>query len=165
MIQPKNIGCRWYSSVFFLRQPTGHWFSCQMGVCHWSPSVAKTDEDQRQPMFFGCIIWAYIDCSLFQSLLVSSPMPLKYYCGNPLRNAVLANICWISGLKPKRICEQIHNIVFRPAHFSLFGLWENNKCHVHVPGLPFVLISSCRTKIGWSTWVDVFVPTLHFRKL
>ena len=60
MIQPKNISCRWYSSVFFLRQPTGHWFSCQMGVCHWSSSVAKNDEDQRQPMFFGCIIWATV---------------------------------------------------------------------------------------------------------
>ena len=59
MIQPKNISCRWYSSVFFLWQPTGHWFSCQMGVCHWSPSVAKTDEDQQQPMFFCNIIWAY----------------------------------------------------------------------------------------------------------
>ena len=58
MIQQKNIGCRWYSSVFSLWQPTGHWFSCQMGVCHWSPSVAKTDEDQRQPMFFCNIIWA-----------------------------------------------------------------------------------------------------------
>ena len=58
MILQKNIDCRWYSSVFFLWQPTGHWFSCQMGVCHWSPSVAKTDEDQRQPMFFCNIIWA-----------------------------------------------------------------------------------------------------------
>ena len=43
-----------YSAIalLFLWQPTGHWFSCQMGDCHWSPSVAKTDEDQRQPMCF-----------------------------------------------------------------------------------------------------------------
>ena len=46
MIDKKNIGCRWSSSVFFVQQPTGHWFSCQMGVCHWSLSVAKTNEDQ-----------------------------------------------------------------------------------------------------------------------
>ena len=57
MIDQKNIGCHWSSSVFFVQQPTGHWFLCQMGICHWSPSVAKTDEDQRQPMFFGLSFW------------------------------------------------------------------------------------------------------------
>ena len=67
IILQKNIGCRWYSSIFFLRQPTGHWFSCQMGVCHWSPSVAKTDEDQRQPMFSCNIIWARERESVCQS--------------------------------------------------------------------------------------------------
>ena len=34
--------------VVSLRQPTGHWFSCQMAVCHWSPSVARTNEDQHK---------------------------------------------------------------------------------------------------------------------
>ena len=57
MIDQKNIGCHWSSSVFFVRQPTGHWFSCQIGVCHWSPSVAKTDKGQGQPMFFWSIIF------------------------------------------------------------------------------------------------------------
>ena len=60
MIQQKKHRLSLVSSVFFLPQPTGHWFSCQMGVCHWSPSVAKTDKDQRQPMFLCCIIWAYL---------------------------------------------------------------------------------------------------------
>ena len=32
-----------------------------MGVCHWSPSVAKTDEDQRQPMFILSIISANVN--------------------------------------------------------------------------------------------------------
>ena len=77
MIQPKNIGCRWYSSVFFLRQPTGHWFSCQMGVSHWSPSVGKTDEDQRQPMFFCCIIWAIESSDLRR--LSQSPLHCQPY--------------------------------------------------------------------------------------
>ena len=74
MIQPKNIGCRWYSSVFFLQQPTDHWFSCQMGVSHWSPSNAKTDEDQRQPMFFGCIIWAIETKILIGDLAFDTPL-------------------------------------------------------------------------------------------
>ena len=36
------IGTRWVSG---LRQPTDHWFSCQMAICHWSPLVTRTNED------------------------------------------------------------------------------------------------------------------------
>ena len=36
------------SLVVGLRQPTGHWFSCKMAVCHWSPLVARTNEDQHK---------------------------------------------------------------------------------------------------------------------
>ena len=38
---------RWYSLVVGLWQPTGHWFSCQMAACHWSPTVARTNEDEN----------------------------------------------------------------------------------------------------------------------
>ena len=38
---------RWFSLVVSLRQPTGHWFSCQMADCHWSLSVARTNEDNE----------------------------------------------------------------------------------------------------------------------
>ena len=41
----------WNSLVVGLRQPTGHWFSCQMAICHWSPSVARTNEDQHKSAF------------------------------------------------------------------------------------------------------------------
>ena len=61
-ISPNDIAKKHRLSLvlvgLFSLATNGHWFSCQMGVCHWSPSVAKTDEDQRQPMFFCNIIWA-----------------------------------------------------------------------------------------------------------
>ena len=79
MILQKNIGCCWYSSVFFLWQPMGHWFSCQMGVCHWSPSVAKTDEDQRQPMFFCNIIWAISEQSYYRRRARIWPQSTQIY--------------------------------------------------------------------------------------
>ena len=34
----------WYSLVVGLHQPTGHWFSCQMAICHWSPAVSHKDQ-------------------------------------------------------------------------------------------------------------------------
>ena len=58
MIQPKNIGCLWSSSVFATdgdQWPTSIWHDNQWPVGCWRK---KTDEYQRQLMFFGCIIWA-----------------------------------------------------------------------------------------------------------
>ena len=77
MTLQKNIAGRWYSSFFFLWQPTGHWFSCQMGVCHWSLPVAKTDEDQRQPIFFE------ISFGLWSQGLPPKRSRLHLYVGRP----------------------------------------------------------------------------------
>ena len=58
MMLPKNIGCRWYSSVFATdgdQWQTPIWHENQWLVgCR----TKKTDEYQRQPMFFGNIISA-----------------------------------------------------------------------------------------------------------
>ena len=34
--------------VVGLWQPTDHWFSCQMAICHLSPSVARTNDKHAQ---------------------------------------------------------------------------------------------------------------------
>ena len=58
MIQQKNIGCRWSSSVFATdgdQWQTPIWHENQWPV---GCQRKKTDEYQRQPMFFCNIIWA-----------------------------------------------------------------------------------------------------------
>ena len=72
MIQQKNIGCRWSSSVFAAdgdQWQTPNWHENQWPV---GCQRKKTDEYQRQPMFFCCIIWAIMSkkCALgsFQCL-------------------------------------------------------------------------------------------------
>ena len=57
--------------VVSLRQPTGHWFSCQMAVCHWSPSVARTNDKCAKcynisamivyvPSYIDILWWRYL---------------------------------------------------------------------------------------------------------
>ena len=125
MIFQKNIGCRWYSSVLFLWQPTGHWFSCKMGVCHWSPSVTKTDEDQRQPMFSCNIIWAN------RSLMNSSP-------------ATTACSCSGSGM----LCERSQNVINRPTFEVICTDWA--QFHMNTRGKEITRRArSTQMRRGW----------------
>ena len=66
----KNIGCCRSSSVFFVRQPTGHWLSCQMGICHWSPSVARTNDNR-------CFFFYHFGYSAISDAQISSTFSPK----------------------------------------------------------------------------------------